>query len=117
MGVLIEQGGGGHDHSGDAVAALICSFIHERLLEGVEPAVGSKAFDGGDGFAVGIGGDGLAGESAFAVDVDGAGAAIARPAAEARAEKMQVFAEDIEERALGIGGDGLPLAVDSEGDG
>ena len=102
---------------GDAIAALIRSLIHECLLKGMEPAVGGKAFDGGDGFTVGIGGGGLAGESAFTVDVDGAGAAIAGAAAEARAEKVQVLAEDFQERSLGIGGDGLRLAVDSEGDG
>src|SRR3954447_5039306 len=68
---LGEEGSGGHDLAGLAVAALRDVLRDPGLLEGVA-AIGREAFDGGDGLS-GDGGDGSdAGADGLPVDVDGA---------------------------------------------
>jgi hypothetical protein len=53
------------------------------------------------------------GENAAAIDQDGAGAALALAAAVLGAGELEVFAEDVQEGAVGVGGEarGWPLTV------
>src|SRR5580693_10591089 len=74
LGFFGEQGYGGHDLPGLAVAALGNVFFHPGLLDGMA-AIGGEAFDGGDFFARDAGDRGDAGTRGFAVDVHGAGSA------------------------------------------
>ena len=71
-----------------------------------------QALDGGDGL-VGDGLDGAgAGEDAFSIDQDGARPALALGAADLRAGEAEVFAEDLHEGAIGVGGQGVGVSGD-----
>src|SRR5262247_4462602 len=49
--ILGEEGGGGHEHAGDAEAALGHAVTDEGVLQRMEDAVHAQALDGGDGTA------------------------------------------------------------------
>src|SRR5882724_7094433 len=84
VGLFREQGDGGHDLPGLAVAALRNVFFHPGFLNGVA-TIGRETFDGGDFFARDAGDRGDAGTRSFAVDVHGTGSAKRHAAAELRA--------------------------------
>src|SRR5437588_11108249 len=46
--MVSEEGVRGHDHPGDAEAALNAALGHERLLQGVEPVAVTQTAHGGD---------------------------------------------------------------------
>ena len=48
IGISIQQGLGGHDHAGDAKAALDGMFFHKGLLERMQILGGSQTFQGGN---------------------------------------------------------------------
>ena len=58
------------------------------------------------GLALGARGGRPAGEDALAVDQHRAGAALALAAAVLGAGQLQVFAQDVEQRPIGVGGHG-----------
>ena len=60
FGFGFQQGRGGDDHAGDAVAALVGPFIAKGLLDRMQGIAGGEALDGGDG---------LVGESSYRSDV------------------------------------------------
>ncbi len=117
--VFFENGHGGHDLAGGAVAALVAVVLDEGGLHGVEVAGLADAFDGGD--LVGGGrvheGEGHAGVDASAVDVDGAGSALAVVAALLGAGQVEVLAQAVEQGGARIHIEGVGLAVDSKGEG
>jgi hypothetical protein len=76
--------------------------------------VRAKAFDGFDFFPGGGGNRQAAGLDRFAIQQDGAGAAGTFATTILGAGESQVFAQDFEERARGIGRERLALAVDGE---
>src|SRR3984957_5730587 len=74
--LLLGQRGGGHDHAGGAEAALIRLRIEEALLHRVQHPLLAKPLDRGDILAARAEGRYQAGVHRFAVEPDGAGAAI-----------------------------------------
>lgn len=114
MGRGVKKGDGAEDHAGDAVAALHGFGIKEGLLNAMEAVASGEAFDGGDELAFGEAGGSEAGGDGFAVEEDGAGAALAFAAAVLGAGEAEVFAEDVEEGAVGGGGEVMGLAVDGD---
>ena len=116
MLVLFEEGGGGADLAGGAVAALEGVVLEEGGLDGAEVVAVGEAFDGGDLGSVGYGGEGEATVDAAAVDEDGAGSALAVVAAFFAAGEIEVFAQGVEQRGAGVEGvSDVGFAVDLEG--
>ena len=92
-------------------------MLDEGGLHGVEMVGLADAFDGGD-LVVGVhDGEGEAGVDAAAVDVDGAGSALAVVAALLGAGEVEVFAQAVEQGGAGVEAEVVDLAVDVEGDG
>src|SRR6266545_3966911 len=79
--ILGEEGGGGHQHAGNAESALGHSVADEGVLKGVEVAVAAEALDGRDRMTAGLHGEHEAGRDRRAIEVHGAGAAVAGAAA------------------------------------
>lgn len=115
VGLLAEQGGGGHDLPALAVAALGDLFGNPSLLHHMV-GIGRKPFDGGD---AGGGFDARnrcgAGANRLVVEVNGAGTAERHAAAVFCAGQPDVVAHDPEERGIGVGFEGVFLTVDVEG--
>jgi hypothetical protein len=105
---------GTEDHAGDAVAALHGFGIEEGLLNAMQAFASGEAFDGGDGFACGEAGGGEAGGDGLAVEEDSAGAALPFAAAVLGSGEAEIFAEDVEEGSVGVGGKLMGLAVDGD---
>jgi hypothetical protein len=76
-----------------------------------------ESFDGQDVLLLRIPDGRDARSHGLAVQQDGAGAALAFPAAVLGAGQFQFFAQDIQQRPLRISGDSSGLPVDSESDG
>ena len=98
VGVLLEQPGRLHDHARRAEPALEAVLVPERLLERVEGGAVGHAFDGLDLATVGLDGEHRARLGAGAIDMDGAGAAVARVAADMRAGQPEVVAQEMDEQ-------------------
>ncbi len=111
MRILVEQGFCGDKDGGRAVTALRGAEIGEGLLQGMQLAVGAEAFYGQDFFSLAFEGEEQAGENWFAIEEDGAGAALSEFAAVFGAGVVEVFAEDFEQGFVGSEGDVRLLAV------
>ena len=113
--VLLEQPGGLHDHARGAEAALEAVLVPERLLERVEgrrpSAMPSIVLTSR---AVGLDGEHRARLGALAVDVDGAGAAVARVAADVGAGQPEDVAEEVDEQEARLDVGLAGLAVDGD---
>lgn len=108
-----EQSYGRHDLARGAVTALKTIEFEKGLLHGMESAIVRKAFDGDD-FIVLVGdGERQAGESAAAIDVNRACAALALVAALFRAVKAEMLTKGVEQGGAGIEMEGMLGAVDS----
>ena len=95
IGRLCQQCGGGHDLSRLAIAALRNFFRDPGLLQHVQ-AVGSEAFNRRHALARDLRNRSRAGANRIAVDVDGAGAAQSRAAAEFSSGELESVAENPE---------------------
>src|SRR5439155_6919108 len=115
--MLFEQGNGGTDLPGGAVAALEAVVFEEGGLDGVEGVAVGEAFNGGDLRAVSGDREGEAGVDAAAVEENGAGSALTVVATLLAAGKFEVFAQGVEERRARVEGEGVRCAVDLEGQG
>src|SRR6185436_20807931 len=98
-------------HAGSAVAALKSTRSEERFLNRVKFWTGGQAFDAEDLAAVSVRNGSHAGRDGFAIEQDGAGAALSLATAVFGAGKMKLLAQDIEQRAIWISGDGARFAV------
>ena len=115
FGLFLQQVAAGHDHAGRAVAALQRVVLVEGLLHRVQRAVvGGEALDGGDLAAVGLHGEHRAALHALAVEVDGAGAAVAGVAADDGADLAELFAQVVHEQRPGLDVVGVGDAVDGD---
>ncbi len=116
--VGLEQLGGGHDHAGDAEAALHGPGQHERLLDEARPVRRAEPLDRGDLGAVERGDLRDAREDGPAIDEDHARPALALPVARLLgAGQPQVVAQQVEQDRLALVGDDLHgVAVDGEPD-
>ena len=73
-------------------------LVPERLLHGVQIAVGGEAFDGDEFAAIGLDGEHGAGFDGLAVERDGAGAADGGFAADMRSGESGHFAQVMDEQ-------------------
>jgi hypothetical protein len=96
IGVLQQQGVGGHQLPGDAEAALDGAVIDKGLLQGVQRrtrGLGGQALDGDDLFALYLEGRIGAGEHRLSIHQHGARAAFRFVAADFGAGQAQVVAQ------------------------
>lgn len=100
LGVFGEERGGGHDLPGLTVAALGNIHFHPSFLQGMRGVCG-KAFDGGDVSVRSGGQRGGTGALRLAVDVNGAGAALADTATVFGAVEIENVAQHPKERGIG----------------
>jgi len=112
--IFVEQGLGGEHPSIQAVTALEGLFGDEGCLHGVGMVFGAKPFESDNFFSR----DGGYGEHTRAhranFEQDGAGAALAQTAAEARIIQGQIIAQDVQQRAIWLDIDGVRLPIDFE---
>lgn len=113
VGVAAEECDGGEDHGWGTEAALEGGVVEEGLLDGVELAGRGESFDGGDGAADLCGGS-EAGADGFAIDQNGASAALAFAAAELGTGEFEMVAEGVEEGDLGREVGLAALSIDGE---
>jgi len=90
----IDEVDRGHDHAGGAKPALEAMIVLERLLHRVQPAADGEALDRRHLRALAARGQNGAGLDGPAVDMDDAGAALRRIAADMSAGQAQVLAQD-----------------------
>ena len=112
--LFIKQTNDAHNHAGRAIAALESAFSKESFLNWMQFLAFAEAFDCDDGFFVGIGNGSETRGNAFAVQENGAGAALAFATAVLGAGELEILAKDIKQRAFGIGGDRVGTPVDSK---
>ena len=113
--VALEQRLRAHHHAGDAVAALRRLLLDEGALHrtracSIVPRPSTVVISRPSSSATGVTHE----NTALAVDHHRAGAALAEAAAELRAVQLEVVAQHVEQRRLGIGVDLVALAVDVE---
>src|SRR5262245_31173610 len=110
--ILGEQGGGGHEHAGNAEAALGHTQAHEGVLERVQDAVLAQPLDRGHGSSAHLHGQHEAACHRLAVEMDGARAAIARAAPFLGSGEAQLLPQGVEERLVWLDEHLDRLAVD-----
>jgi len=116
MRVGLQQSDYAHNHPCRAIAALKSTLPKKSLLDRVKLIALSQSFDRQHGMLVSVGDRCQAGGYGFAIKQDRAGAALAFTAAVFCAGEMQLFAQNLKQRPLGIRADGVRLSVDGEGD-
>ena len=112
--VAVEQRFGHHDHAGDAVAALRRLLRHESGLQRVRPLDGTQTLESGDLRLPERADRGDAGAHWGAVDEHGAGAALAKAAAELGSIEAKIIAQHVEQRGIRIGSHAARCAVHLE---
>ena len=112
---FLQDGDGGADLAGGAVAALEAVVLYKGGLHGVHVVRGAEALDGGDFMVLLHDGEGEAGDDAAAIYHDGAGTALALIAPFLAAGEVEVLAEGIKEVGAGIDLEVAGLAIDGEG--
>jgi hypothetical protein len=110
--VLIQQRFRAHDHAVRAIAALHRLLVDEGFLQRMKLIPRAETFECHDGFSSRGAQRDLAGTNGFTPDKHSASAALAEPATEFRAGKIQIVAQDIKQRCVARGLDILHLAVD-----
>ena len=113
---FFEESDGRHDLAGGTVAALVSVVLDEGSLHGVKIVRLADAFDGGDLVHRVHDGEGEAGVHAAAVDVYGAGAALAVVATLLCAGHVEVFAQAVEQRGARVDVQVVLFAVDAQSD-
>ena len=115
---LADAGHRRHDLSRRTVAALEGVLLEEGGLHGVERAVFvGQPLDGGDRAALDLCCQSQAGQHPLAVDMDGAGAALALVAAFLGAGQRKPVAQRIEQRHAGFDVERTVTTIDGEMDG
>src|SRR3954447_14370144 len=102
VGVVAEQVDRLHDHPRRAEAALQGVTLVEGLLDGVQLPVAGEALDGGDLAPVGLDGEHRARLHALPVQVDRAGAAVARVAPDDRSGLPEPLPQVVDEEHAGF---------------
>jgi hypothetical protein len=101
-GIRGEQVGRAHDHPGRAEAALKAVLLPERRLQRVHRPIGRQRFDRGDLMTFGLHGQHGAALHGLAVEVYGAGAALAGIAADMGAGQVELVADHVAEQGAGL---------------
>src|SRR5215467_235414 len=94
--MLGEEGGRGHEDAGDAEAALGHAVADEGVLQRMEDTVVAEAFDGGDGTPARLHGEHEAARHRLAIEMHGAGAAVAGAAALLGHSEAEVLSKCVE---------------------
>src|SRR6185437_575328 len=100
-----------HDHARGAVAALQAVIVAERRLHRMQLVALRDALDGGDAGTRSLSRQHGAGLHGPAVDMDDAGAALAGVTADMGASKVEVFAQEMDQKRPVLDIDGDRLAV------
>src|SRR6478672_10825339 len=116
IGVARQQVDRGHDHARGAEAALQSVLLPEGRLHRVELIAVGKALDGLDLRAVGLDGEHRARLDRPAIDVDGAGAALAGVAADVGAGQVEILPQRLDEESPGLDVELVGCAIDDERD-
>src|SRR5215813_4650996 len=103
-----------HDHARRAETALESVLLPEALLDGVKLAVFGQALDRGDGGAIGLDRKERARLHRQPIHEDGAGAALARVAADVRARETDHLTDVVDEKQSGLDLVAVRLAVDGD---
>src|SRR5271168_5225865 len=111
---LFQERDGGHDLAGRAVTALVPVKLDESGLHRMEVIGMADAFDRNDLIVRMHDGEGEAGVNPAAVDVDGAGSALAVVAAFLGSGQIEVLPKTVEERGAGIDLEMMFLTVDAK---
>src|SRR5678816_4731609 len=99
MRVACEQLTDRHDHPGRTEPTLQGVVLMEGRLDRMQGAVaGCEAFDGRDRRTVGHDGEHRAGFDRLSIDIDGAGAALRRVAADVGSGQTEIVAEKMNEK-------------------
>ena len=93
VGVVLQKAVGAHQHAGGAKTALQAVLFVERVLNGVQHAATGQALDGFHVAALALHGEVRAGLHRLAINVHGAGTAVAGLAADMRAGKAHFFTQ------------------------
>src|ERR1041384_208293 len=94
LGMLLEQADDAQNHSGCAIATLEGPIVKERFLDRMKLVTFGQAFNGQNSLLMRIADRSDAGGDALAAEQDGAGAALAFPAAVFCAGQMEGFAQN-----------------------
>ena len=97
-----EQPLDGQNHSRRTEAALQAVAVFERRLHWMQRAVLRESFNGGDFRALGLYREDVAGFDRAAVQVDRAGAALSRVAADVRACQAELVAQILDKQGAGV---------------
>ncbi len=100
-GVAPEERCGGDQHPRRADAALRCAMAQERCRESLADRRGAQRGDGVDGATLGLTGADEAGAHRLARQEHGAGAAVARVAADLHVPRAEPFAQHLAEPLAG----------------
>jgi len=114
---LLEQRDRGHDLAGRAIAALVAIVRDEGRLHGMQRPGLSDAFDRGDLVALVHYGEAQAGVHPHAVDMHGAGAALAVVAAFLRAGEQDDFTHAVQKRGARVEAQPMLISVDAQSQG
>ena len=114
--VGVQQRLGAHHHAGDAVAALRRLLVDEGTLHQARRVGRAQSLDGADLPARQRGDRHQAGEHGMAVQLHGAGSALAQAAAELGAVQPEIVAQHIQQRRGGIGVHRVVVTVHGQGD-
>src|SRR6185312_3428707 len=109
--VLQQERMRAHHHAGDAVAALRSLLIHESTLQRTWVVNGPEAFESRDLFSRELRDWSDAGESRHSVDDHRAGPALSDPAPELGGVKLQVLAQNVQQRCVRVSVHTVQLAV------
>lgn len=112
IGIFLEERDAADDHSGNAIGALERALIEKSLLHGVKLAILFEAFDGKDGFSVGIADRKLARAAWRAVEQNGAGATLAFAAAVLGSGEAKLFAQCKKQSRFGVRFENAAFSVD-----
>jgi hypothetical protein len=112
--VFLQQPDCSHDHASSAITALERPSLKKCFLHWVQLPSLRQPFDRQHCLLVRVPDSRHAGGNTFAVDQDGAGAALAFATAVFRAREIKVLTQDFEQRTIGISSDSSGLAVNRE---
>jgi hypothetical protein len=112
--VFLQQSRGGENHAGHAVSALHCTLIDEGLLDGVKRTVLSQTLNGHNALSSDRSDRQAATGDRFAVQKDGARAALPLATSVLSACESEVFAQNLEQRPVWLSFHIVPFTVDRE---
>jgi hypothetical protein len=115
--VVLKELDGGHDHPRRAVTTLEAVAFPEAFLYWVQLSIAGEALDGGYFAAIGLNCEECAGLDGLAIKQNGASAAQRGFAADMRAGKLALVAEEVDEQGACFDFLLMEGAIDADGNG